>query len=173
MRSAAFIALGLFLAVAESLLTHLFPLEDLTPDLVLPLIVYTGLLGFNAARGAAIAFLVGYFVDALQPGSPICLHMFVMVSIFLVSRMLAARLLLAGTVFHVLLAFLGSIASSLIIVSLRGIFEKEIGGLQPLIIAISTRAAATAVAAPMVFALARKLDHRRAQRREERLVRYS
>jgi hypothetical protein len=117
-----------------------------------------------------VVFVVGYFVDAMQPGAPICLNMFVLVSLFLLSRVLAARLLLAGAVFHVLLVFVGSLASSLIIVGLRAIFERRVGGLEPLAVVILTRAAATAVVAPFVFAVARRVDARRTQRREERAI---
>jgi rod shape-determining protein MreD len=170
MRNLRFIAFGITLATVESLLDHLLPFEYLTPDLVLPFALYMGLLGFNAARGAAIAFVVGYFVDALQPGAPICLHMFLLVGLFLLSRMATARLLLAGTMFHVAIALLGSILSSLIIIGLRAIFERHVGELQPLAVIIATRAAATAVVAPLVFAVARKLDVKRTTRREERLL---
>lgn len=171
MRNLAFVGLGIALAICESLIDGLLPFEYLTPDLVLPLIIYIGLLGFNAARGAAIAFIIGYFVDALQPGAPICLNMFVLVCIFLISRMLAARLLLAGTIFHVLATLVGSILASLIIVALRAIFERHIGGLVPLVLGVVTRATTTAIVAPFVFAVARQVDARRAQRREERKVR--
>lgn len=169
MRNLAFIGLGIALGALETILDRIVPFQFMTPDLVLPLILYIGLLGFNAARGAAIAFVIGYFLDALQPGAPICLNMFVLVCVFLISRVMAARLLLAGTFFHVIAALLGSVASSLIIVGLRAIFERHVGGLQPLAIVIGSRAMATAVAAPFVFALARRLDTRRSQRREERL----
>ena len=171
MRNLRFIGLGVALAMVESFFDRLLPFEYLTPDLVLPLVLYMGLVGFNAARGAAIAFIVGYFVDALEPGAPICLHMFMLVSLFLLSRVLTARLLLAGTVFHIALALLGSILSSLIIIGLRAIFERHVGGWQPMAVIIFTRAAATAVAAPFIFALARRLELRRPTRREERLVR--
>lgn len=171
MRNLVFIGLGIALAITESILDRLLPFEYLAPDLVLPLILYIGLLGFNAARGAAIAFVIGYFLDTLQPGTPICLNMFVLVCLFLVSRMLAARLLLAGTVFHVLLAILGSVASSLIIIALRAIFERHVGGLQPLAVVVATRAGTTAVMAPFIFSLARKLDPKRSKRREERALR--
>lgn len=171
MRNLALVALGLGLAALESLVDRILPFEHMTPDLVLPLVLYMGLVSFNAARGAAVAFVVGYFVDAMQPGSPICLNMFVLVCLFLISRMLTARLLLAGSAFHVLLAFVGSLVSSLIIVGLRAIFERRVGGLEPLAIVLFTRAAATAVAGPFVFALARRFDSRRDQRREERVLR--
>ncbi len=170
MKNLRFIALGIALATAESLFDRLIPFEHLTPDLVLPLVLYMGLVGFNAARGAAIAFVVGYFVDALQPGAPICLHMFLLVCMFLLSRLLTARLLLAGTAFHIALALLGSVLSSLIIIGLRAIFERHVGGLEPMVVIIATRATATAVVAPFIFALARKLDVKRTPRREERLL---
>jgi rod shape-determining protein MreD len=170
-RNLAFIALGLGLAVLEAVLNRVLPYPSLTPDLVLPLVIYLGLLGINTARGAAIAFVIGYFLDTLQPGAPICLNMFVLVSVFLVTRLLAARLLLAGTVFHVAVALLGSIAVSLLHVGLRGIFERRLGGLQPLALLAAARAVSTAVAAPLVFVAARRLDSRRSQRREERLLR--
>ncbi len=170
MRNLRFIGLGIALAVAESLLDRLLPFEYLTPDLVLPFVLYMGLSGFNAARGAAIAFVVGYFVDALQPGAPICLNMFLLVAIFLISRLLTARLLLAGTVFHVALTLLSSVVASLIIIGLRAIFERHVGGFQPLAVVIATRATATAVAAPFIFAISRKVESKRASRREERLA---
>lgn len=171
MRNLAFVAIGIALAAAESFLDHVLPSEYLTPDLVLPLIVYMGLLGFNATRGAAIAFVIGYVTDTLQPGAPICLNMFLLVCLFLISRLLAARLLLAGTVFHVLLVLLMSVASSLIVIALRAIFERHVGSLLYLSLAIATRAATTALIAPLVFGIAKRIDTRRGQRREERGLR--
>lgn len=171
MRNLAFVAIGIALAAAESVLDHLLPSEHLTPDLVLPLIVYMGLLGFNATRGAAIAFVIGYVADTLQPGAPICLNMFLLVCLFLISRLLAARLLLAGTIFHVLLVLLMSVASSLIVIALRAIFERHVGSLAYLSVAISTRAATTALIAPLVFGIAKRADARRGQRREGRRLR--
>src|SRR4030042_5353065 len=100
MRNLALIALGIGLATAEPLLDRLLPFEHLTPDLVLPFVLFMGLSGYNSARGAAVAFVVGYFVDAMQPGAPICLHMLVLVCLFLLARVLTARLLLAGGAFH-------------------------------------------------------------------------
>jgi len=167
MRNLALIALGIALAASESFLDKLLPFEELTPDLVLPLVLCMGLLRYNPARGAAIAFVVGYFVDTLRPGSPICLNMFVLVSLFLLSRALMTRLLMAGAVFQIVLALAGSFASSLIILSVRAIFERRIGAIEPLFILVSTRAAATAVAAPFVFALVKRVDARRMRRREE------
>jgi rod shape-determining protein MreD len=170
MKNLRFIGLGVALALVESALERVLPFEYLMPDLALAFVLYMGLAGYNAARGAALAFVIGYFVDALQPGSPICLNMFVLVSIFLLSRLLTARLLLAGTVFHVALALVGSVASSLIIMGLRAIFERHVGGLEPTVVIVVTRAGATAVAAPFVFALARRLETKRVARREERLA---
>jgi cell shape-determining protein MreD len=170
-RNLVIIAVGLGLAALESLIDQLLPLEHLTPDLVLPLVLYMGLAGVNAARGSAIAFVLGYFVDATQPGSPICLHMFLLVCLFLLSRLVTSRLLLAGTAFHVLLAFTGSLVASLIIVGLRAIFEQRVGGLESLALVASTRAAATAVATPLVFAVARRIEARRAPRREDFVLR--
>lgn len=171
MRNLALIGVGIALATLESLLDRLLPIEHLTPDLVLPFVLYLGLLGINAARGAAIAFVVGYFLDALQPGAPICLNMFVLVFLFLVSRLLTTRLLLAGAAFHVLLAALGSVSASLIIIGLRAIFERQVGSFEPMAIVVLTRAAATAVGAPFVFALVRRIDARKGQQhREERIL---
>ncbi len=170
MHNLTLIGLGLVLAVAETLLERLLPVEHLVPDLVLALILYMGLMSYNSARGAAIAFVIGYFVDALQPGCPICLNMLVLVSVFLLSRLLTSRLLLAGLAFHVLLVLIGSLFSSLIIIGVRAIFERQVGDLEPLALVVATRAAATAVTAPFVFFLVRRVNAKRGQRREDRFL---
>ena len=171
MRNLAFVGFGIVLAIVESFIDLLLPSDYLTPDLVLPLILYMGLLGFNATRGAAIAFVIGYVLDTLQPGAPICLNMFVLVCLFLISRLLAARLLLAGAFFHVLLVFLMSVASSLIVIALRAIFERHVGSLVYLATVIPTSAVTTALISPIVFGVARRIDVKRGQRREERGLR--
>ena len=171
MSNLGLIAIGIGLAVLQAVVNRVLPFGILTPDFVLPLVVYLALINVNAARGAAIAFVVGYFLDTLEPGAPICLNMFILVSLFLIIRALSVRLLLAGTVFHVLVTFLGSLLGSLLVVAVRAIFERQVAGLQPLVLIMISRAMSTAVVAPFVFTFLKRLDSRRTRRREEGALR--
>jgi len=79
MRNTAFLAIGIGLLVLQSNLFRLigrFQISGATPSLLLPLVVFMGVHEYSIARGAALAFLLGYLLD-LFSAAPIGLFTFI------------------------------------------------------------------------------------------------
>jgi rod shape-determining protein MreD len=150
MQSIAIVLLGFFLLVLQSTFAHLVPFDMFIPSLSLPVILYMGLHDFNAARGALISFAIGYLMDVFA-GSPMGLYTFVTVAIFLISRVAALRLFLHGWFFEILLTFLLALISSLLILFIRALFDKDFGSLLIHLEIVVSRAVATAIVSPLIF----------------------
>ena len=66
MRNTAFLAIGIGLLIIQSNLFRLvgrLQISGATPSLLLPLVVFMGVHEYSMARGAALAFLLGYLLD--------------------------------------------------------------------------------------------------------------
>ena len=66
MRNTAFLAVGLALLIVQSNLFRLIGrlhIPGVTPSLLLPLVVFMGVHEYSMARGAALAFLLGYLLE--------------------------------------------------------------------------------------------------------------
>ena len=170
MRNVALVVLGFVLLVVQAALGHVLPLGDFTPILVLPLLIYLGVHDIPLARGAAIAFVLGYFLDSFS-GSPMGLQTFVAVTLFLFSRAAGVRLFLQGRLFQMGLTFMAGLLSGGIILALRAIFERRYilddATLGATALALVGPALATAVAAPLVFSVVRRVDAAATRRRDE------
>ena len=157
MQSLTIIMLGFFLLVLQSTLALLLPWDTLVPSLSLPIVLYMGLHGYNAGRGAILSFILGYLMDVFA-GSPMGLHTLVTVAIFLISRVAALRLFLQGWIFEIILTFLLALASSLLILAVRALFDQDFGSLLIHLEIVSSRAVATAFAAPVIFRVIAWID---------------
>ncbi|MCH2109481.1 MAG: hypothetical protein MK135_09130, partial [Polyangiaceae bacterium] len=150
MRSAAFILAGIFLTLAQGLFYYFFlPFSDLeiaglsgaelvhglTPNLVLPLVIYLGIHEDSTARGALISFGLGWCVDILG-GGPAFLFRFTMVVLWWLSRAASARVSAQSGLMRVPLAFFLSVIQSVLVLALLAIFGKD--GRVPLEIATVT-----------------------------------
>ncbi|MDJ0762349.1 MAG: rod shape-determining protein MreD [Myxococcota bacterium] len=144
------ILLAFLLLVVQATFAHLVPWDMLVPSLSLPLVIFLGLHEENLSRGALVSFAVGYLSDVFA-GSPMGLHTLVTVAVFLISRVAALRLFLQGWIFEIVLAFLLALLSSMFILGIRALFDQDIGSLLIHLKIVTSRAAATAVAAPVVF----------------------
>src|SRR4051812_24383129 len=121
MRNTAFLAVGFALLILQSNLFRLLGLLDdaiesfcrvligwgaegavpsvklmgsllvATPNLVLPLIVFTGVHEYSLLRGAALALLLGYALD-LFAAAPVGLFTCVSVATFVMARVAGIRL---------------------------------------------------------------------------------
>jgi cell shape-determining protein MreD len=63
----------------------------LVPSLVLPLILFMGVHEYSLARGASVAFVLGYATDLIGI-APIGLYTFTYVALFLLARAAGVRL---------------------------------------------------------------------------------
>jgi rod shape-determining protein MreD len=178
------LAFGLALLVAQAAIAAFVPLHPFAPCLLLPIVIYLGVdPDVELLRGVALAFVLGYFGDEIG-GVPTGLTTFVLVATFLATRGAGIRLVLRGAPFQIGLTFAISIVASGTMLALRAIFQPPeafplvmppagpIGALFRLFLGEGSRignpvalastmiasALATALAAPLVFAVVRRIE---------------
>jgi rod shape-determining protein MreD len=169
MRNTAFFVAGLvllfvqvntahFFAFVYSWLPHWMHPSGFVPSLVLPLIVFMGVHEYSLARGAGVAFVLGYLTDLIGI-APIGLYTFVSVATFVLARAAGVRLAAQTMWMQALLAFAFALVHSVMILVLLAIFGRDKDGwvprhIYPLAI---PHAISTGVIAPLVFRLAKKI----------------
>lgn len=172
MRSAAYLLVGLFLILVQGT-AHRFlaGLEGLsfgswdasqlihgtTPSLVLPLVVYLGIHEVSMARGALLAFALGWGLDILG-GGPAFLFRFTMVAIWWISRAASTRVSTQTTVMRIPLAFSASLIESAIVLTLLAIFGADNRRPLELSSLVLPRAVSTALFSPLLFSIAHRLS---------------
>jgi rod shape-determining protein MreD len=159
MRNTAFLAVGLALLVIQS---NLFRLIDrlhvpgATPSLLLPLVVFMGVHEYSMARGAALAFTLGYVLD-LFAASPTGLFTFITVATFVVARAAGVRLAAQTFLTKIALAFVFALVQGVLVVVLTAIFGNDPARPRALALLVAPYAVSTAVFAPFVFRLAERV----------------
>ena len=94
------------------------------PALVLPLILFMGVHEYSLARGAAVAFVLGYATDVLGI-APVGLYTFTYVATFVLARAAGVRLAAQTTWMQVLLAGAFAVLQSTMILVLLAIFGRD------------------------------------------------
>jgi rod shape-determining protein MreD len=123
------------------------------PALVLPVILFMGVHEYSLARGAAVAFVLGYATDVIGI-APVGLYTFTYVATFVLARAAGVRLAAQTIWMQVLLAGAFAILQSIMVLVLLAIFGRDAWvprSLYPLTI---PHAIATAAVAPIVFRIA-------------------
>ncbi len=159
MRNTAFIATGLVLLLVQENLFRVLGwihVPGLSPSLVLPLILFMGVHEYSLARGAAVAFLLGYMSD-LVGIAPVGLYTFTYVGLFLLARGAGVRLAAQTVMMQVALALAFTLVHSVMILVLLAIFGRDAYVPRALYPAILPHVLATAAVAPFVFHLAQRL----------------
>lgn len=163
MRNSAFLALGIALLILQSnffrLLSHvpaLGRIPGITPSLLLPLIVFMGVHEYSIARGAALAFLLGYLLD-LFAAAPVGLFTFITVATFVVSRAAGVRLAAQTFITKVALALGFAALEGVLVVALTAIFGDDPVRSRALARLVVPHAVSTAALAPLVFAVAERI----------------
>ena len=157
-RHAAWVALGLLLAVLEAELPKLPGLHTFHPLLHIPLILFFA-LRLNTIEGAVLSFVVGTFVGATVPYN-LGLAEFMDVSIFVGARVLLAGIRADGAVFEAMFAFLLAAAFHLGTWWLRRLFGVPMSVLTgtPWVHEHFVACLSTAVATPFVFRIGRRIE---------------
>lgn len=170
MRVAAFILLGYALMVLVSALGALSPVRLPLPEIGLLVVLYLGL----SARGPlpthlGVALLLGYFTDVLG-GAPRGLHALSLAVMMLVARGASSRLLVARRWQEVLVTLLASFGHGIFVAALIAPQSGGDGALAAAPIwtpgwgerlaALPGPAIASALMAPLFFAVALRLDRR-------------
>ena len=123
------------------------------PALVLPVILFMGVHEYSLARGAAVAFVLGYATDVIGI-APVGLYTFTYVATFVLARAAGVRLAAQTIWMQVLLAGAFTVLQSIMVLVLLAIFGRDAWvprSLYPLTI---PHAIATAAVAPIVFRIA-------------------
>ncbi|HTN87875.1 MAG TPA: hypothetical protein VL242_29550 [Sorangium sp.] len=159
MRNSAFLAMGAALLILQSNLFRLIGKLNIpgsTPSLLLPLVVFMGVHEYSIARGAALAFLLGYLLD-LFAGAPVGLFTFITVATFVVSRAAGVRLAAQTLLTKIALAFVFGLVEGVLIVILTAIFGGDAARPRALALLVAPHAVSTALFAPFVFRLAERV----------------
>lgn len=159
MRNSAFLAIGIALLVLQSNLFRVIGklhVPGATPSLLLPLIVFMGVHEYSIARGAALAFLLGYLLD-LFAGAPVGLFTFITVATFVVARAAGVRLAAQTFITKVALAFVFGLVEGVLVVILTAIFGQDAARPRALALLVAPHAVSTAIFAPLVFRLAERV----------------
>jgi rod shape-determining protein MreD len=120
------------------------------PALVLPLILFMGVHEYSLARGAAVAFVLGYATDVIGI-APVGLYTFTYVASFLMARAAGVRLAAQTPGMQVLLVAAFAVVQSIMILVLLAIFGRDAWVPRSLYPLALPHAVATAAVAPIVF----------------------
>ncbi len=159
MRNAAFLAIGVVLILVQANLYRVLGwmhFNGATPSLLLPLVIFLGVHEHSMARGALLAFALGYFLD-LVASAPMWLFTFITVANWWLSRVAGVRLTAQTFITRMSLGFVFALIESAMVLILLAVFGSdtrrplEIGNI------VLPRAIATALFAPLVFRIAQRI----------------
>lgn len=156
LRIAVVVLICMALAVVESVVPFLLHLRTARPDLLLVLVLYLA-LNDDVVQGASLSAVAGYFSD-LTSATPPFLYTFLAVLTFVVLRLAGSALKTEGGVQSAAVAFGASMVHSVIASAVFGFFTGA--GFHFELAATLWSAMGTALAAPAVFYLLRRLDAR-------------
>jgi rod shape-determining protein MreD len=162
MRSMAFLGAGLVLILVQGNLFRVLSwtqVPGIVPSLVLPLIVFMGVHEHTLARGAAVAFVLGYATDIVGI-APVGLFTFCSVATFVMARTAGVRLAAQTIWMQAILGAVFALIHSVIVLILVAIFGRDTDGwvprmLYPLMV---PHALTTGIASPLVFRLCQKVQ---------------
>lgn len=161
MRYISLIFIIYLLAFLQSILIIISPFSSVyIPELVLPIIIFLGLIDVETGIGVIISFISGYFVDSFSAGSPMYLFSFIYVVLFLVFKLIGSRFYLFGFIAHISLSFLGCLTANLLILFFRSIFERSIPDFMLIIKILFVKSIITAIVTPLIFNIVKRLEIR-------------
>jgi rod shape-determining protein MreD len=171
MRYTALLTFGLFLLIVQenffrltdaviALLTRMHPglysLPGFVPSLALPILLFMGVREYPLARGAGIAFVLGYVSDLLG-AAPVGLYAFTFVALFTLVRTAGLRLA-AQTRWMQLLITLGfTLVKSFVVLLLIAIFGREAWVPRSVFPMMFPHAIVTAFFGPLLFIALEKI----------------
>jgi rod shape-determining protein MreD len=126
------------------------------PALVLPLILFMGVHEYSLARGAAIAFVIGYATDVFGI-APVGLYTFTYVATFLLARAAGVRLAAQTLWTQAFLVGVFTMLQSTMVLVLLAIFGRDPWVPKCLYPLALPHAIATAAVTPLIFRLAQTL----------------
>jgi rod shape-determining protein MreD len=157
-RAIVMVLLAWLALIVTASLQALSPWHLPTPEMMLLFVLYLGL----GARGSAsshllVALALGYLAD-LFSGAPKGLHALTLAIAMLLARAASWRILVTATWHTVAISFGAAVAHSVLLLALSTQLWNE-GAMSEMRV-VPTTALATAIVAPLVFSLLRRLDQR-------------
>jgi len=131
-------------------------IPGLVPSLVLPLILFMGVHEYSLARGAGVAFALGYVTDLLGI-APVGLYTFTYVAIFVLARSAGVRLAAQTQWMQMLLVLAFAFVESLIVLVLLAIFGRDAWVPRALYPLTLPHVLVTGLVSPIVFRIAQKV----------------
>ena len=163
-----YLALFAFALFALTLQSTLLAFQSFRPDLALCLVLYVAITQ-NVRRGALLSFLLGYAKD-LFLGAPPGLFAFCLTILYLAIRPMHDKIRLEGFGFVAVLAFFSALATGFLELFLRHLFQSsfalsgaDLGGRV-------LQGVATAIAAPLVVWVVRRISGLSSGKGEESLL---
>jgi rod shape-determining protein MreD len=172
MRSLLLIFFGFILLALQAALATLVPMQSYAPNLMLPIALALGASpDVQLMRGAVVCFVLGYLFDAFC-GNPLGLQTFMLVAVYMLARGAAVRLLPHGAMFVALFTMAMTVVSGFAVLALRALFEKKSDILTydawGTLRVVFQSALATAIVAPALFGVVRRIETRTPSRGEDR-----
>jgi rod shape-determining protein MreD len=149
----------LAMLLMQSVFTRVLAPHPFSPYLGLPFVFALGTAPASGIlRGAATAFVIGYLYD-LFTGNPLGIHTFVFVVGFLIAWLLAYVFSLRGVLFEMILTFALTLLLGGLLETIRAFTPGGMAwGAVTLALALVGSAVATALLAPVLFAIFRLID---------------
>ena len=158
LRGLAYLLLSYLALVAIATLATLLPLHSWVPEVTLLFLLHLGLQSRGTAPGnVGLALVIGYLVD-LFSGAPRGLHALTYAVVMVIALGASQRLLVASKWQQVVIAFLTSLGHGALLVALSAPMYD--GEALPALALLPATAFSTAIVAPFVFALCRRVDKR-------------
>jgi cell shape-determining protein MreD len=159
-RGSFYLVLVVFaMLLTQSVFARVLAPYPFAPYLGLPFVFALGTgPGVRVLRGAATAFAIGYCYD-LFTGNPLGVHTFVFVVGFLSAWLIGYLLSFRGVPFEMVLTFALTFALGGLLEGIRSFTPGGVSwGSLALALSLFGSAFATSLVAPLLFALARRLD---------------
>ncbi len=169
MRNLAVLAVGIILVLVQSnayrlfvVLSAILPasavvyLHGGAPNLVLPLIIFLGVHESSMARGALLAFGLGYATDILA-SAPIGLFSFINVAVWWLARLAGVRLTAQTLLPRMSLAFAFALIEGILVIVLLAVFGADTKRPIEILTILVPRSVSTALFAPLVLRIAQRL----------------
>jgi rod shape-determining protein MreD len=144
------------IAVLERAHPGHYSLPGLVPSLALPILLFMGVREYPLARGAGIAFVLGYVSDLLG-AAPVGLYAFTFVALFTLVRTAGLRLAAQTRWMQLMITFGFTLVKSFVVLLLIAIFGREAWVPRSVFPMMFPHALATAFFGPFIFMLLERI----------------
>lgn len=168
MRTLAHIAAAYAVTLLFGALWRVAPFEVVAPSAPVVFAAYLGITARDRLPRATLgAVVIGYLADLLS-GAPIGLHALVCGVVCVGSRLASLRLLVRGRVFVATFVLAGALVAEILVTAIRLASGGGVGSPLGRLVAGGGSALATAIIAPFLFRMCRRIDVAFARTERER-----